>query len=129
MKSEINSGSCNPSELMIAGSTGFGRPSISKQGIPTREPQYSIPKDTNQSFIAANIRKGKATPGPADHYQELTWKSVGGNFGGGFEKNKKGNGRQTFLDEAIQISKKGQTSPTRYNPQKSFKNDPKIAIE
>jgi hypothetical protein len=70
------------------------------------------------SFFAVNERKGKQIPvGPQDHYHELSWKGIGGNFSSGFDKNQKHIGRKTFLDEAMVQSKK-QTSPTRYNPDK-----------
>jgi hypothetical protein len=66
-------------------------------------------------MLAHIERRAKATPGPDEHSQELSWKAIGGNFGAGAK------GRKTFCDEAIAHSKK--TPGLIYNvdkPQKSL---------
>jgi hypothetical protein len=63
-------------------------------------PGYTMPKDKNSSMLAQVERRAKNTPGPGEHSKELSWKSIGGNFGAGTK------GRITFLDEAVTQSKK-----------------------
>ena len=55
-------------------------------------------------------------PGPQEYNQELSWKSIGLSFGAGHSKGDVG--RKTFLDDAIQLSKKERVSPGKYNPEK-----------
>ena len=71
-----------------------------------------MPKDTQQSFLAYYERRGKATPGPDEHYQEMTWNNISSKFGAGSKK-----GRQTFCEEAMAHSQRV-PSPTHYDPEK-----------
>ena len=93
------------------------RVTITRHGIISQQdPGFSFPKDTMQSMLAQIERRGKATPGPVDHYAEPSWESIGGRFGAGASAK----GRQTFFDEAMNRSRKV-PSPTRYdNEQEHF---------
>jgi hypothetical protein len=44
--------------------------------------------------LAYYERKGKRTPGPDEHFKELTWNNISSKFGAGGD-------RKTFCDEAI----------------------------
>ena len=79
--------------MFIAGATG-NKFVITRSGIVSQSPGYSMPRDTQSSMLALVEKRSKATPGPDEHYQEPSWKAVSSNFGVGTK------GRKTFCDEA-----------------------------
>ena len=61
-------GNITSSEAPNVAATQKGKSNITRAGILSQAPGYSMPKDTQQSFLAHYERKGKATPGPDEHY-------------------------------------------------------------
>ena len=53
-------------------------------------------------------RKGKRTPGPDEHFKELSWNNISSKFGAGGD-------RKTFCDEAIAHSAQV-PGPEEYDP-------------
>ena len=70
---------------------------ITRHGLMTNDPGWTMPKDTESGFLKFYERRGKATPGPQETHVELSWKGKLGQFG-------KGQDRQTFCDDAIEHS-------------------------
>jgi len=89
-----DSGSHGGAEPIYAGASLKGHFKITRAGIIPTGPAYSMPQDTQQSFLAYYERKGKRTPGPDEHYKELSWHNISSKFGAGAD-------RKTFCDEAI----------------------------
>lgn len=83
--------SATTAEPPYAGASLKGKFKITRAGIVPNEPAYSMPRDTQQSFLAYYERKGKRTPAPGAHHYELPKDQIGGEFG-------KGAIRKTFLD-------------------------------
>jgi len=79
-------------------------------------PGYSMPKDTTASMLALVEKRAKATPGPDEHYHEMQWKGLYGNFGVGTK------GRKTFCDEAMKRSAK-EPCPTEYNNEQKYRDE------
>ena len=52
--------------MVLAGASG-NRFVITRSGIVSKAPGYSMPKDTQSSMLALVEKRGKATPGP-DNY-------------------------------------------------------------
>ena len=75
-----------------------------------------MPQDTQQSFLAYYERKGKATPGPDEHYKELSWVKRSSNFG-------KGSDRKTVFDDAAERAKKV-PGPEQYELDEVFAHVP-----
>jgi hypothetical protein len=93
--------------------------------LASKEPSYTIPKDVNQSYFNTIERRSRQTPGPQEDYNlDLNWLTQQSKLKSGqiTAVNKKYDGRRTFLDDAIDLSKNHQTSPTRYNPTIYTKN-------
>ena len=95
-------------EPIYAGASLKGHFKITRAGIIPEGPAYSMPKDTQQSFLAYYERKGKRTPGPDEHSKELSWNNRSSKFGAGGD-------RKTFCDEAIAHSKEV-PGPEEYDP-------------
>ena len=78
-------------------------------------PGYSMPKGTGGSMLALVEKRAKATPGPDEHHNELSWNGLYGNFGVGTK------GRKTFCDDAIKEGSK-QPCPTEYNNEQKYRD-------
>jgi len=50
--------------MLVPGANDKSKFKITRSGIEYSGPAYSMPKDTEQSFLRFYERKGKATPGP-----------------------------------------------------------------
>ena len=95
-------------EPNYAGASLKGHFKITRAGIIPSGPAYSMPQDTQQSFLAYYERKGKRTPGPDEHYKELSWNSIASKFGAGAD-------RKSYIDEAIERSHQI-PGPEEYDP-------------
>mmetsp|Transcript_11190 Transcript_11190/g.18810 ORF Transcript_11190/g.18810 Transcript_11190/m.18810 type:complete len:158 (-) Transcript_11190:360-833(-) len=93
-----------------------GKFKITRAGIENQGPGYSIPKDSNQSMLAVYERRGRQIPGPDEHAMPLSWKSVGGKFGGNPDQKFE---RRTFCDDAIRKASKV-PSPGKYDDGRTF---------
>ena len=70
----------------------------SKCGLPRREPNYTVPKDENQSFFKHVTRATRGNPAPSHYTRPMSWTTPNGVFG-------VGPARKTFTDEAAKLSK------------------------
>ena len=74
-----------------------------------------MPKGTGGSMLALVEKRAKATPGPDEHHNELSWNGLYGNFGIGTK------GRKTFCDDAIKEGSK-QPCSTEYNNEQKYRD-------
>lgn len=99
-------------EPIYAGVSLSGPIKVVRPGALPNNPQYTVPKDENQSMLAIYERRSRAVPAPGHANTELTWKSVGAKFSGKEGEEYK---RKTFCDDAINHSRKV-PSPCKYEP-------------